>query len=163
MQAASVMFHLAGVDKAAFMKEVRADPQTYADWSSGEWVVETSGKEDEMFSPFLRKPFSKAIEAGLLPPDLDTIAGTWGAVHDSGELTYMNLVHLVGVDGTDPDSMTRGEIEGRRQAMLAVEALRRYMPGCGGVRLRNFGMTIGICTLCHASPLMPSSTRIFSP
>jgi hypothetical protein len=28
--------------------------------------------------------------------------------------------------------------------MLAIEALRRFMPGCGGVRLRNFGMTIGI-------------------
>jgi predicted metal-binding membrane protein len=56
----------------------------------------------------------------------------------------MNLVHLSGVDGTDPDSMTRGEVEGRRQAMLAIEALRRFMPGCKGVRLRNFGMTIGI-------------------
>lgn len=144
MQAASVMFHLAGVDKAAFMAAVRADPQTYADWSSGEWTVETSGKEDDMFSPFLRKPFEQAIAEGLIPPHLNTIAGTWGAAHDTGELTYMNLVHLAGVDGTDPDSMTRGEIEGRRQAMLAIEALRRYMPGCDGVRLRNFGMTIGI-------------------
>ncbi len=28
--------------------------------------------------------------------------------------------------------------------MLAIEALRRYTPGCAGARLRNFGMTIGI-------------------
>ena len=56
----------------------------------------------------------------------------------------MNLVHLAGCDGTDPDSLTRSEIEGRRQAMLAIEALRRYTPGCAGARLRNFGMTIGI-------------------
>ncbi|MEX0406050.1 FAD-dependent oxidoreductase [Aquibium sp. LZ166] len=144
MQAASVMFHLAGVDKKVFMAEVAADPQTYKDWSTGEWTVETDGKEDDMFSPFLKKPFRKAIEEGLIPAHLSTIAGTWGAVHDSGELTYMNLVHLAGIDGTDPDSMTRGEIEGRRQAMLAVEALRRFMPGCDGVRLRNFGMSIGI-------------------
>lgn len=144
MQAASVMFHLAGVDKARFMAAVRADPQTYADWSTGEWTVETTGKEDAMFSPFLKKPFQKAIEAGLIPARLNTIAGTWGAIHDSGELTYMNLVHLAGCDGTDPDSLTRFEIEGRRQAMLAVEALRRFMPGCEGARLRNFGMSIGI-------------------
>lgn len=144
MQAASVMFHLAGVDKAAFMAEVRADPQTYKDWSTGEWQVETDGKEDDMFSPFLKKPFARAIAEGVIPPDLSTIAGTWGALHDTGELTYMNLVHLAGIDGTDPDSLTRGEIEGRRQAMLAIEALRRYMPGCSGVRLRNFGMSIGI-------------------
>lgn len=56
----------------------------------------------------------------------------------------MNLVHLAGVDGTDPESMTRGEIEGRKEAMMAVEALRRFMPGCKNARLRNFGMTIGI-------------------
>ena len=144
MQAASVMFHLAGVDKRAFLDGVRADPQTYADWSAGEWSVQTTGKEDELFSPFLRKPFAHAIRDGVIPPDLTTIAGTWGAVHDTGELTYMNLVHLSGCDGTDPDSLTRFEMEGRRQAMLAIEALRRYTPGCAGVRLRNFGMTIGI-------------------
>ncbi len=144
MQAASVMFHLAGVNKAEFMAEVSADPQTYKNWSTGEWTVETDGKEDDMFSPFLKKPFAKAIDEGIIPKHLNTIAGTWGAMHDTGELTYMNLVHLAGVDGTDPDSMTRGEVEGRKQAMLAIEALRRFMPGCKGVRLRNFGMTIGI-------------------
>jgi ribulose 1,5-bisphosphate synthetase/thiazole synthase len=144
MQAASVMFHLAGVDKVAFMAGVRADPQTYGDWSTGEWQIETSGKEDAMYSPFLGKPFAQAIRDGVIPAHLNTIAGTWGALHDTGELTYMNLVHLAGCDGTDPDSMTRFEIEGRRQAMLAIEALRRYTPGCAKARLRNFGMTIGI-------------------
>ena len=143
--AASVMFHLAGVDKRAFLEGVRADPQTYKDWGGGgEWKIETSGKEDDMFSPFIMRPFQKAIADGLIPPHLTTIAGTWGAVHDSGELTYMNLVHLDGIDGTDPDDLTRGEIEGRRQAMLAIEALRRYMPGCETARLRNFGMTLGV-------------------
>tara|TARA_R110000787_G_scaffold191311_1_gene302656 strand:+ start:524 stop:1885 length:1362 start_codon:yes stop_codon:yes gene_type:complete len=144
MQAASVMFHIAGVDKAAFMAGVQNDPQTYKDWSSGEWVVETDGKEDEMFSPFLGKPFERAIKDGLIPAHLNTIGGTWGAVHDSGEMTYMNLVHLAGCDGTDPDSMTRFEIEGRAQAMHAIDALRAYTPGCDAARLRNFGMSIGI-------------------
>ncbi|NRB29088.1 MAG: FAD-dependent oxidoreductase [Rhizobiaceae bacterium] len=144
MQAASVMFHVAGVDKQAFMEGVRQDPQTYSDWSTGEWQVETSGKEDDMFSPFLKKPFEQAIADGVISADLNTIAGTWGAVHDSGEMTYMNLIHLDGCDGTDADSMTRFEIEGRRQAMQAIEALRRYMPGGEGIRLRNFGMSIGI-------------------
>ena len=144
LQAASVMFHLAGVNKTAFLDGIRENPSTYASWSSGEWQIETSGKEDGMYSPYLGKPFDQARAEGLIPADLDTIAGTWGAVHDSGELTYMNLVHLAGVDGTDPDSLTEFEIEGRRQAMLAIDALRAYTPGCEGVRLRNFGMSIGI-------------------
>jgi hypothetical protein len=126
------------------MAGVQADPQTYRDWSTGEWEIETSGKEDKMFSPFLAKPFAQAIRDGVIPAHLNTIAGTWGAVHDTGELTYMNLIHLAGCDGTNPDSMTKFEIEGRHQSMLAIEALRRYTPGCSGARLRNFGMTIGI-------------------
>jgi len=145
MMAASVMFHVAGVDKAKFMEGIKADPQTYKDWGGGgEWNIETTGKEDDMFSPFLKKPFEAAIKDGLIPPNLNTIAGTWGAVHDTGELTYMNLIHMDNCDGTDPDSLTIYEIEGRRQSMLAIEALRRYTPGCEGIRLRNFGMSIGI-------------------
>jgi ribulose 1,5-bisphosphate synthetase/thiazole synthase len=145
MMGVSVMFHLAGVDKRRFLEGIAADPQTYKDWAgNGEWDIETSGKEDEMFSPFLHKPFRKAIEDGLIPPHLTTIAGTWGAVHDSGELTYMNLVHIDGIDGTDPDDLTRGEVEGRRRAMYALDALRSYTPGCEQARLRNFGMTLGV-------------------
>ena len=86
LMAASVMFHLAGVDKRRFLEGVAADPQTYADWAgNGEWDIETSGKEDAMYSPFLHKPFAQAIAAGLIPADLTSMAGTWGAMHDSGE------------------------------------------------------------------------------
>lgn len=145
MMAASVMFHVAGVDKTKFMEGIKSDPQTYKDWGGGgEWNIETTGKEDDMFSPFLKKPFEQAIKDGLIPAKLNTIAGTWGAVHDTGELTYMNLIHMDDCDGTDPNSLTKYEIEGRRQTMLAIEALRRYTPGCEGIRLRNFGMSIGI-------------------
>ncbi len=144
MMAASVMFHLTGVDKQAFLAGVAEDPQTYKDWEGGEWAIETTGKEDEMFSPFLRKPFEQAMEAGIIPRDLTTIGGTWGAISDQGDLTYLNLVHLDGIDGTDVRSLTKGEIEGRRQAMMATEAIRRFTPGAENAKLRNFGMTIGI-------------------
>ncbi len=144
MMAASVMFSMTGVDKKRFIDGVKADPQTYADWAGGEWTIETTGKEDEMFSPFLRKPFQQAIAAGFIPENLDTICGTWGAVSDQGDLTYLNLVHLAGIDGTNADHLTQGEIQGRQQALLAIDALRRYSPGCEDAKLRNFGMTLGI-------------------
>jgi ribulose 1,5-bisphosphate synthetase/thiazole synthase len=145
MLSASVMFSMTGVNKRRFMEAVTSDPQTYRDWAgNAEWDILTDGKEDELFSPFLRKPFRRAVEAGVIPPNLITMAGTWGTVHDGGDLTYLNLVHLAGLDGTDADDLTRGEIEGRRQAMHAIEALRAFMPGCEDARLRNFGMTLGI-------------------
>ncbi len=145
MMAASVMFSMNGVNKERFIDAVKADPQTYADWSgNGEWDYETTGKEDALFSPFLRKPFKQALAAGIIPPYLHTIAGTWGSVTDQGDLTYLNLVHMPGIDGTDPNDLTRGEMRGRREAIHAVEALRGFMPGCESAKLRNFGMTLGI-------------------
>lgn len=144
MMSVSVMFSMCGVNKSRFIEAVKADPQTYADWAKdGEWSVSTEGKEDALFSPFLRKPFQEAHKAGLLPDNLKTIAGTWGTVSDQGDLTYLNMVHMT-LDGTDPDELTHGEIEGRRQAMHAIEALKRFMPGCEAAKLRNFGMTLGI-------------------
>ena len=144
MMSVSVMFSMCGVNKARFIDAVKADPQTYADWAKdGEWSVTTSGKEDALFSPFLRKPFQAAHRAGLLPDSLKTIAGTWGTVSDQGDLTYLNMVHMT-LDGTCPDDLTRGEIDGRAQAMHAIEALRAFMPGCEIAKLRNFGMTLGI-------------------
>jgi ribulose 1,5-bisphosphate synthetase/thiazole synthase len=145
MMSASVMFSMTGVNKRRFIDEVKADPQTYKDWAgNAEWDIETTGKEDDLFSPFLRKPFKQAVAAGIIPANLATIAGTWGTVTDQGDLTYLNLVHLAKCDGTDARDLTSGEIEGRRQAIHAVEALRRFMPGCEDAKLRNFGMTLGI-------------------
>ena len=145
MMAVSVMFSMSGVNKRRFIESVRADPQTYADWSgNGEWDYETTGKEDKLFSPFLRKPFKQALAAGIIPPSLSTIAGTWGTVTDQGDLTYLNLVHVPEIDGTDPADLTMGEMRGRREAIYALEALRGFMPGCEEAKLRNFGMTLGI-------------------
>ena len=67
MLAASVMFHVAGVDKRAFLEGVASDQQTYADWRGhGEWDIETDGKENDLFSPFLHKPFRQAMRDGVI-------------------------------------------------------------------------------------------------
>jgi ribulose 1,5-bisphosphate synthetase/thiazole synthase len=144
MMSVSVMFSMCGVNKTRFIDAVKADPQTYGDWAvGGEWEISTSGKEDAMFSPFLRKPFQKALEAGLIPDSVKTMAGTWGTVSDQGDLTYLNMCHLY-LDGTDPNALTHGEMAGRKQAMHAIHALQAFMPGCEAAKLRNFGMTLGI-------------------
>lgn len=82
-------------------------------------------------------------KAGILPDNLATIAGIWGTVSAQGDLNYLNMVHM-NVDGTNPDGLTEVEIEGRRQAMRTIEAVKGFMPGCEQAKLRNFGMTFGI-------------------
>jgi len=138
----SVMFSCAGVKKERFLEYVKANPSTYGDWSKN-WKMKTTGKEDDLFSPYLIEPFNQAREDGMIPRDLTSIGGTWSTLTDAGEATNLNMVYMLGYDCTDVWDLTKAEIEGRHQAMLAIEALRKYVPGFENAKLRNFGMTLG--------------------
>jgi hypothetical protein len=138
----TVMLSCSGVDKARFLDHVEESAPTYGDWGKC-WSVRTDGKEDGMFSPYLQEPFDRAREAGLIPAAVRSIGGTWGRLTDAGEATALNLVVMAGYDCTDVHDLTRAEIEGRRQALLAIDALRRYTPGFEHARLRTFGATLG--------------------
>jgi hypothetical protein len=56
----------------------------------------------------------------------------------------MNLVRIRNIDPTDVWDLTRAEIEGRRQALQALEVLKRYTPGFEQAKLRTFGPAVGI-------------------
>lgn len=138
----SVMFSCAGVKKERFLEYVKANPSTYGDWIKN-WKMKTTGKEDDLFSPYLIEPFNQAREDGMIPRDLTSIGGTWSTLTDAGEAMNLNMVYMFGYDCTDVWDLTKAEIEGRHQAMLAIEALRKYVPGFENAKLRNFGMTLG--------------------
>ena len=141
--AVTVMFSCSGVDKKKFLDYIRENPMRYKDWGK-EWFIKTDGKEDDLFSPYLDKPFEQARAEGLIPQGLKGIGGTWSGISDTGDATYLNMVHMHGYDGTDVFDLTHAEIEGRRQAMLAVKALQHFAPGFEKAGLRSFGMTLGI-------------------
>ncbi|MBW1866078.1 MAG: FAD-dependent oxidoreductase [Deltaproteobacteria bacterium] len=124
----TVSFALEGVDRKRFLSHVGTHPSTYKDWA-----IETTGKEDKMFSPYLSVPF-EGIE----------IAGTWSRISEQGDATYLNVVYMPGYDATDVHDLTRGEIEGRRQAMWAIDALKKYTPGFENATLRSFCSSLGI-------------------
>jgi hypothetical protein len=142
MIAVTVTFSCTGVNKKRFLEYVKMNPQTYKDWGKN-WAIETSGKEDDLFSPYIEEPFDQARRDGVIPKDMTSFAGTWSTLTDTGEATYLNMIHMPGYDCTDVWDLTQAEIEGRRQAMLAIEAMRKYVPGFENARLRNFGMTLG--------------------
>ena len=49
----------------------------------------TSGKEDDLFSPYLQEPFDRAREAGMIPESVRSIGGTWGRLTNAGEATCL--------------------------------------------------------------------------
>jgi FAD dependent oxidoreductase len=139
----TVMFSVTGVDRRAFLDYVEANPVTYKDWGLN-WDIEKGGKEDELFSPYLAEPFDRARDAGVIPPGLKSIGGTWSTISETGEATYLNMIHLTGYDGTDVWDLTRAEMDGRYQSLQAIRAMNHFVPGFEHAKLRTFGMTLGV-------------------
>lgn len=144
LMSVTTMLHCKGVDTARFKEYVANELKpTYKDWG-GYWSIETTGKEDDLFSPYFEKPFVEAVRAGLVPQEENvTLGGTWSSVTMDGEVTQLNVVFIGKVDCTDVEDLTRAEIAGRRNALYCVEILRKKVPGFENAKLRNFGMTLG--------------------
>jgi len=142
MMGMTTVFNASGVDKEDFVKYTEANPATYRDWSRT-WDQETTGKEDDLKSPYLDREFEEARARGVIPPETSNIGGSWSALTKAGEATNLNLAHIMEVDCTDVEDLTRAEMEGREQSMYALQALKAVVPGFEKAKLRNFGMTIG--------------------
>ena len=138
MEGMSVTFGCSGVNRERFLAYVRKNPATL-----GQWASKTTGKEDHLFSPYLRDPFDKARKNGEIPEEVLT-AGTWSSLSDRGEATYLNMVYMPNLDGTDIKDLTLAEMQGRKHAMAAIDAMRKYTPGFENARLRTFGSSVGI-------------------
>ncbi|NJD59212.1 MAG: pyridine nucleotide-disulfide oxidoreductase [Anaerolineales bacterium] len=143
MLSVTVMFSVSGVNRKRFLEYVKGNPTTYKDWGKN-WDMQTDGKEDDLFSPYLEHPFNQARELGVIPKGLTSIGGTWSTITDYGEATYLNMIHMTNYDGTDVWDLTKAEIDGRYQALQAIKALRHFAPGFEEAELRNYGMTVGI-------------------
>jgi hypothetical protein len=160
MMGVTSVFSVAGVNKEKFLNYVQEKPATYKDWSRT-WKQYTTGKEDSLKSPYFDSEFLKAEKDGVianypvsfkifsihadnnLQPNV-SFGGSWSSLSKHGEATNLNLVHQSGVDGTDVEDLTRAEISGRKQTLLAISALQYAVPGFEDIKLRNYSMTLGI-------------------
>jgi ribulose 1,5-bisphosphate synthetase/thiazole synthase len=135
----TVTFGCSGVDVSRFRQYVKDNSAHLGDWDE---VEETTGKENDLFSPYIEEPFNRAKDAGEIPRDA-WIKGTWSSLTEAGEATYLNLVVLNGVDPTNVRDLTRAEMQGRRQVMWALDALKKYTPGFEKAKLRTFCSSLG--------------------
>lgn len=56
----------------------------------------------------------------------------------------VNTSRLMGVDSTDNESLTRAEIDGRKQANEILHFLQKYVPGCENAKIKSTGSYVGI-------------------
>ena len=139
----TVMFSVTGVDRKRFLEYVKENPGSSKEWGKN-WDIQKGGKEDDLFSPYLEKPFDQAREQGVIPSGLKSIGGTWSTITDTGEATYLNMVHMTNYDGTDVWDLTKAEIDGRYQGLQAIKALNHFAPGFEKAKLRTYSMTLGV-------------------
>ncbi|OGB95025.1 MAG: hypothetical protein A3G35_10330 [candidate division NC10 bacterium RIFCSPLOWO2_12_FULL_66_18] len=83
----------------------------------------------------------RAKEAGELYLERESM-GLIGLPSKGQVLVNATRVH--GMDATDPDGLTKAEVEARRQAWSVVRFLRRHMPGFGEAHLIDTAASIGV-------------------
>ena len=142
----TTVFSCSNVNKQKFLEDVAKTQPKYKDWGTDEenknWSYQVHESCRDLFSPYLGKVFAKGKAAGFVPKEV-TLGGSWSTITEHGDANYMNVVSIPKIDCTDVRDLTRAEIEGRKQALFAIETLRRFQPGFENAVLKNFGMTIG--------------------
>lgn len=67
------------------------------------------------------------------------------AIYESVDGTYrVNMSRLDGYDFCDPADITRAEIEGRKQARIIFDFLKKYIPGCADIRMLQTAPQLGV-------------------
>lgn len=128
MQPATMFFRICNVDSAALEADIAANRHLFhrengVNYRSFHWHV------------------ARAREAGDWTLDRVSI-GLYKSVRE--DEWCVNTSRIMGVDSTDSASLTRGEIEGRRQVEEIMGFLRKYIPGCECAKLMSSGSTLGI-------------------
>ncbi|MEC3878403.1 FAD-dependent oxidoreductase [Parapedobacter sp. 10938] len=122
VQPPTLMFCLGGVDTEKLRLSIAEEPRTYlTDFIPAEYF----GQNNQFIVVGLRSLIKQAADDGLTLPVERTILITGLR---KGEI-WVNMSRVNGVNGTDPGSLTYGEIEGRKQVEGIKQYLIRYVPG----------------------------------
>ena len=135
----STSFGCSGVDVNKLLEATRKQPA-----SISEWAKETAGKEQDLLYTKTGDAFTQATEAGEIPKGVLKGGPWWHSLTEAGEATYINSVHMRGIDPTDIRDLTQAEIEGRQRVMWAIAAMRKYTPGFEKAKLRSFASSLGV-------------------
>jgi hypothetical protein len=137
VQPPTLMFCLGGVDTEKLRTSIAEEPRTYlTDFIPAEYF----GQNNQFIVVGMRSLMEKARENGFELPVERTIIITGLR---EGEV-WINMTRVNGVNGTDPGSLTFGEIEGRRQIEDIQRYLIEYVPGFEQAYFTKMAPFIGI-------------------
>ncbi|WP_461486164.1 FAD-dependent oxidoreductase, partial [Pedobacter sp.] len=136
-QPPTLMFCMGGVDTEKLRMSIAEEPRTYlTDFIPAEYF----GQNNQFIVVGLRSVMEKARQAGYHLPVERTILITGLR---EGEV-WVNMSRINGVDGTNPESLTYGEIEGRKQVEEIERYLKDFVPGFENAMFTKMAPFLGI-------------------
>ncbi|MGH9837788.1 MAG: FAD-dependent oxidoreductase [Blastocatellia bacterium] len=146
VQAPTLVFRIGGIDRAAFIEGCK-DPEI----AYREWLLPYPDLWEKMMRRIDSEPlfitggFAGLIEQARRNGDFDVpqsrIVGVKSHVPDE---FIVVTTRVLGLDPTDVRSLTDAYTKLYQQIPIIVNFFRRYMPGCGEVRLREIAPMMGI-------------------
>ncbi|SHF71857.1 FAD dependent oxidoreductase [Mariniphaga anaerophila] len=137
MQPPTLMFSLGDVDTDKLRMSIAEEPRTYlTDFIPAEYF----GQNNQFILVGLRNIMQKAKNDGMSLPTDRTIVITGLR---KGE-AWINMTRVNGVDGTDPVSLTEGELISRKQIDSVFKYLVKYVPGFENARMLRTAPFLGI-------------------
>jgi len=133
IQPATMFFRIGNVDSKKIDADIEANKDNFyrkdgVNYRSLHWWV------------------SKAREAGDWTLDRVSIGLFRGVEEDEWSI---NTSRIMGIDGTQSQSLTNGEMVGREQVDEIFAFFKKYVPGCENARLLQSGNTLGIRETRH--------------
>lgn len=137
VQPPTLMFCMGGVDTEKLRMSIAEEPRTYlTDFIPSEYF----GQNNQFIVVGLRSLMQQARDDGFNLPVERTIIITGLR---EGEV-WINMTRVNGVDGTNPASLSYGELEGRRQIYDIEKYLISYVPGFETAYFTKMAPFIGI-------------------
>jgi hypothetical protein len=91
--------------------------------------------------PYFERYAAEGVASGRLHPDLAKLY-LMRSFHP--DAVFCNTVHIRGVDGTDPNAVSRATQEGRRRCRQLARFLVESVPGFEHARMIDLGPTVGV-------------------
>jgi hypothetical protein len=149
MQPVTRIFRVGDVETEVMFRYLRAHPEEMS--LPDRWHGGTDyGASDLEHASVVMDAFPTLVAAarasGELTVDRDRLGIETGPV--TGVVT-INATRVHGIDGTDPDALSRAEVETQRQMFEIFRFLRRRVPGFANCRLLGASYQVGIRETRH--------------
>jgi hypothetical protein len=139
MRPMSLLFRLGGIDVDRLLAYVRDNPAEFSR-DPNQMMLDVAGKNIRIFGFF--GLVETARRQGYLYPDCHYFRIE--AVRPDRGTALVNTIRIYDVDGTNPEHVTRAEIEGRRQQRKLLEFARAFVPGFEDTYIVDTASHIGV-------------------